>query len=94
MFEVWVDFPKFSTELKLYEAPLGSYDIIIVINSLSENKAKIDYLAKIVECLDDQGNLVSIKRVPHESKPHQISIMQLKRCERKGCEILQLESKI
>ena len=32
LFKAQVDFPNFSMELKLYVAPLGSYDIIIGIN--------------------------------------------------------------
>ena len=50
LFKARVDFPNFSTELNLDVAPLGSYDIIIGINWLSEHKAKVDCLAKTVSC--------------------------------------------
>ena len=87
LFEAQVDFPNFSTELNLYVAPLGSYDIIIGINWLSEHKAKVDCLARTVQCVDDQGRLTSISGIRHEIKAKQISAMQLKKYGRKGCEI-------
>ena len=74
-------------ELNLYVAPLGSYNIIIGINWLSEHKAKVDCLAKIVNCVDDQGRPTSISEIKHEIKPKQISAMQLKRYGRKGCQV-------
>ena len=87
LFEAQIDFPNFSTKLNLYVAPFGSYNIIIDINWLSEHKAKVDCLAKIVDCLDDQGKPTSITRIKHEIKSKQISAMQLKKYGRKGCEI-------
>ena len=78
LFEARVDFPNFSTELNLYVAPLGSYDIIIGINWLSEHKAKVDCLAKIVNCVDDRGRPTSISGIKHEIRAQQISAMQLK----------------
>ena len=68
LFEAQVDFSKFSTELNLYVAPLGFYDIIIDINWLSEHKAKVDCLAKTVNCLDDLSRPTSIIRIKHEIK--------------------------
>lgn len=43
-------------EVNLYVAPLGSYDVILGMNWLWKNRAKVDCHAKIVECLDDLGN--------------------------------------
>ena len=87
LFEAQVDFPNFSTELNLYVASLGSYDIIIGINWLSEHKAKVDCLAKTVNCVDNRGRPTSISGIKHEIRTQQISAMQLKRYGRKGCEI-------
>lgn len=66
LFEAQVEFPNFSIELNLYVAPLGSYDIIIGINWLSEHKAKVDCLAKTVSCVDDRGRPTSIAGIKHE----------------------------
>ena len=66
LFEAQVDFSNFSTELNLYVTPLGSYDIIIGINWLSEHKAKVDCLAKIVSYVDDRGRPISIAGIKHE----------------------------
>ena len=68
-------------------APLGSYDIIIGINWLSEHIEKVDCLAKMVQCVDDQGWPTSIMEIKYEIKAKQISAMQLKKYGRKGCEI-------
>ena len=57
------------------------------INCLSEHKVKVDCLAKMVECLDDLVNPISIQEILQEVKTRQKSTMQLKRCRRKGCEI-------
>ena len=74
--------------MKLHHvAPLGPYDIIIGMNWLNEHKAKVDCLAKTIECLDNRGNIVSIQGIMHEVRPRQISTMQLTICRRKGCEI-------
>ena len=71
----------------MYVAPLGSYDIIIGINWLSEHKAKVDCLAKTVNCVDDRGRPTSISGIKHEIRAQHISAMQLKRYGRKDCEI-------
>ena len=67
LFEARVDFPNFSTELNLYVTPLGSYDIIIGINWLNEHKAKVNCLAKTVQCVDDQSLLTSITGIKYEN---------------------------
>ena len=87
LFEARVDFQNFPTKLNLYVAPLGSYDIIIGINWLSEHKAKVDCLAKTVQCVDDQGRPISMSKIKYEIKTKQIFAMQLKRYGRKGYEI-------
>lgn len=50
-------------------------------------KAKVDCLAKTVNCVDAQGRQTSISGIKHEIKSKQISAMQLKRYGRKGYEI-------
>ena len=72
LFEAQVDFPNFSTELNLYVAPLGSYNIIIGINWVSKHRAKVDCLAKMVHCVDDQGRPTSISRIKYEIRAKKI----------------------
>lgn len=58
LFGARVDFPNFTTEVDLFVAPLGTYDIILGIKWLGQHKASINCFNKIVECLDDFGNKV------------------------------------
>ncbi|XP_059073184.1 uncharacterized protein LOC131874001 [Cryptomeria japonica] len=78
---------NFLTELNLYVAPLGSYDVILGINWLIEHKAIVNCEDKLVECFDDLGNQVKIQGDKKPLQLRQISAMQLKKAQRKGCEI-------
>ena len=44
-----------------------------------------------MEGLDNRENPVNIQGIMHEVKPCRISVMQLKRCGRKGCEIFSIK---
>ena len=61
--------------------PLGSYDVLIVMDWLESHRAKLDCYNKTFECLDDEGNLrVVISR-------GKSSVMQLKKVYGKGCRV-------
>ncbi|XP_059072376.1 uncharacterized protein LOC131873566 [Cryptomeria japonica] len=85
--------PNFLTEVNLYVAPLGSYDVILGINWLTEHKAIVNCEDKLVECSDDLGNQVKIQGDTNPLQLRQISAMQLKQAERKGCEIYSMHIK-
>lgn len=51
-----LELPSFQTKVNLYVAPLGSYDVILGINLLSEHKDLVKCQDKVIECLDDIGH--------------------------------------
>lgn len=53
-----LELPNFQTQVNFYIVPLGSDDVILGINWLTEHKAAINYEDKVVSCLDDAGNSV------------------------------------
>lgn len=67
------------TQVNLYVAPLGSYDVILGINWLTEHKAIVNCEDKMVSCMDGYGNPIEIHGVQQPLNLRQISTMQLKR---------------
>lgn len=74
-------------------APLGSYDVVLRINWITEYKAIVNCQDKVVTCLDDLGNQVEIQGVKKHLQLRRISEIQLKRAQRKGCEIYAIHIK-
>lgn len=68
-------------------ASLGSYDVILGINWLIEHKAIVNCEDKLMKCLDDLGNQVEMQGIKKPLQLRQISTIQLKRAQRKGCAI-------
>ncbi|XP_059067948.1 uncharacterized protein LOC131858677 [Cryptomeria japonica] len=79
--------PNFQTQVNLYVAPLGSYDVILGINWLTEHKVIVNYEDKVVSCLDYYGNPIEIHGSQKPLELRHISAMQLKKAQRKGCSI-------
>ena len=44
--------------------PLGSYDILIGMDSLEVHRVKIDCYNKTFECMDEEGNLRVVRGIP------------------------------
>ena len=82
-----LELPTFHTHVNLYVAPLGSYNVIVGINWLTEHKAIVNCEDKLVECLDDFGNLVVVNGIKRLIVLRHISAMQLKKAKRKGCQL-------
>ena len=82
-----LELPTFHTQVNLYVAQLGSYDVILGINWLTEHKAIVNCKDKLVECLDDFGNLVIVNEIKRPIVLRHISAMQLKKAKRKGCQL-------
>jgi hypothetical protein len=58
-----VDLGVCTTKLKVYVTTLGTYDLIIGMDWLEAHRAMVDYLAKRVLCVDDEGRPVEIHNV-------------------------------
>lgn len=56
-----VNLNGYLTERNLNILPLGSYDLLVVIECLKQHKVFINFLEKIVSCVDSQGNLFLLK---------------------------------
>ena len=67
--------------------PLGSYDVLIRMDSLEAHRVKLDYYNKTFECMDEEGNLVVVKGIPKVISVWQVSAMQLKKFCRKGFQL-------
>ena len=52
---------------------------------LESHRAMVDYFAKRVFCVDDEGRLVEIHGVQRKVSLRFISTMKVKRCIRQGC---------
>jgi hypothetical protein len=67
--------------------PLGSYDILIGMDSLEKHHVVLDCHSKTFTCLDGDGKQSTVKGVPIPISIRDISTLQLKRCFRKGCQL-------
>ena len=75
------------TSVELNILPLGSYDILIGMDWLESHKTIINCLNKSFDCIDEEGNCLTIKGIYRPISIQQISVVQLKKCIRKGCEL-------
>ena len=53
-----------NTCVDLNVLPLGSYDVLIVMDWLEALRVKLDYYNKTFECMDEEGNPVVVKGIP------------------------------
>jgi hypothetical protein len=65
--------------------PLGSYDILIVMDWLDKHHVVLYYHRKTFTCLDGDGKESTAKGVPSPISIREISSLQWKRCFIKGC---------
>lgn len=73
-----LELPSFQIRFNLYVAPLGSYDVILGINWLSENKENkglTNYQDKVIECLNEIGYSMKLNGVKQPLELRQISAM-------------------
>jgi hypothetical protein len=82
-----MDMNGLSTREDLNILPLGYYDCLIGMNWLDQHHAILDYRNKAFTCLDEEGNSRKVQGIPREMTIREISVMQLKKCYRKGCQI-------
>ena len=76
---------QFETFVNLNVLPLGSYDILIGMDWLEQHRVVLNCFDKTFTCMNNDGKLISIKRIPRKTTVRNISALQLKRVVRKGC---------
>ena len=57
------------------------------MDCLKSHKTIIKCLYKIFECIDEEGKCHTIKGIYRPISTQQISVVQLKKCFRKGCQL-------
>ena len=67
--------------------PLGSYDVLIIMDWLEAHRVKLDCYNKTFECMDEEGNPRVVKGIQKVISVRQISAMQLKKFCRKGFQL-------
>ena len=74
-----------TTMLDVYVTNLGTYDLIIGMDWLEGHRSLMDFYAKNVLFLDDEGKKIQIHGLKRKVSLCFISTMKSKRCLRQGC---------
>ena len=72
---------------------LCSYDILIVMDWMESHNAIIDCLHKSLGCRDEKGKYYTVKKIYRPISSRQISVLKLKNCIRKGCQLYAIKIK-
>jgi hypothetical protein len=75
----------FPTQATLNIIPLGSYDMLIIMDWLVSHKDKLDFYKKILECEDDKRKRRTLQGIQKLVSVRKISSLQMKKYCRKGC---------
>ena len=81
------------TLVNLNILPLGSYDILVGMDWSESYNAIIDYLHKSFGCVDEKGKYYTVKGIYRPISSKQISVVQLKKCIKKGCQLYAIKIK-
>ena len=65
--------------------PLVSYDVLICMDRLNTHRVIWDCYNKIYTCIDEEGNIVTVKVIHRPIYLIHVTSLQLKKCSRKGC---------
>ena len=76
-----------NTSIDLNIIPLGSYDVLIGMDSLDKHHDVLDCHNRTFTCLDGNGKWSIVKGVPRPISIREISALHIKRCFRKGCQL-------
>ena len=77
----------FPTILDLNILPLGSYDVLIGMDSLEQHDVMLDFLNKSILFMDNQGNDTKIQGISNKVSFRHISTLQENNCITKGCKL-------
>ena len=82
-----VNLNGFPTRLNVSILPLGSYDVLISMDSLGLYYVMLNFLHKSILCTDSEGNQVKIQAIPKKVLVRQIYALQAKKSIRKGSKL-------
>ena len=77
-----------NTEVDLNILPLSSHVCLIGMDWLDQHHTLLDYNNKEFTCLDEEGKLRKVQGIPRVATIREFSTLQLKKCYRKGCQII------
>jgi hypothetical protein len=83
-----IDMNRLNTKVDLNIFPLGSYDCLIGMDWLDQHHTLLDCHNKAFTYLDEEGKPRKVKGIPRAVTIRQILALQLKKCYRKGCQII------
>jgi hypothetical protein len=87
-----VDLGVCNTRLKVYVTTLRMYDLIIRMDWLEAHRAMVDYFAKRVLCVDNEGRPIEIHGAQRKVSLCFISTMKVKWCMKQGCQLYVVEA--
>lgn len=73
--EFSIELNGFLTTIDLNILPLGLYAALIGMDWLERQRAKVDYYANIVECCNEEGEIIEVKGVPQLVSIRKISAL-------------------
>ena len=76
---------QFETSVKMSLLLLGSYDVLNGLDWLEQHRVVLNYFYKTFTCLNNEGEMITVKGIPRRMTIRQISSLQLKRVVWKGC---------
>ena len=77
----------FITRVNVNILTLGSYDMLIGMNSLEEDNVLLNCFDKTFIYIDNNGNNIKVKGIPRKVTIKEIFDLQSKRSIRKGCKV-------
>jgi hypothetical protein len=83
-----IDMNGLNTKADLNIFPLGSYECLIGMDWLDQHHTLLDCHKKVFTCLDEEGKLRKVQGIPRAVTIREILALQLKKCYRKGCQII------
>ena len=80
-----VKMDQFETSVKLNVLSLGSYDMLIGMDWIKKHRLVLNCFDKTFTCINNEGETVTIMRIPRKIAIKQISALQLKGAVQKVC---------
>jgi hypothetical protein len=84
-----IDMNGLNTKADLNILPLGFYDCLIGMDWLDQHHNLLDCHNKEFTFLDEEGKLRKVQGIPREVTIREISALEMKKCYRKGCQIIE-----
>jgi hypothetical protein len=82
-----MDMNGLNTREDLNIIPLGSYCFLIGMDWLDMHHVLLDFYNKDFTCLDEEGNLKSLQRIPRDVTIREVLSLQLNKSFGKGCQL-------